>query len=378
MFEFERISNALQQKLHRTVLEINLSSIVHNLNLFRSKIKKDTKIMVMVKAFSYGSGTIEIANLLQFHRADYLAVTFADEGLVLRKAGISLPIHVLNPEPESFEAMIEHNLEPEIYSFDILKRFSEAAKNFSVKSFPIHIKIDTGMKRLGFDILEIDLLIETLKQSKHLTIKSVFSHLAAADEKTYDDFTLSQISSFAKSSSKIVETFDYKILRHILNTAGIVRFPEANFDMIRLGIGLYGISNIYQDKLENVSTLKSHISQIKEVNAGESVGYGRQGKANKKLRIAIVPIGYADGLSRALSKGVGKVLINNEFAKIVGNICMDMCMVDISDIETQEGDEVIIFGEKFPIVEYAKALNTIPYEILTNVSERVKRVYYHE
>ncbi len=381
IYEFERISNVLEQKVHQTVLEINLSAIINNLNYFRGLLKPDTKVMAMVKAFSYGSGSFEIANALQFHKVDYLAVAYADEGVELRKAGINLPIMVMNPEEESFVAMFKYKLEPEIYSFRILSILEKSLYIQQVDEIvPIHIKLDTGMHRLGFEENDIEKLIELLKNNTKLKIASVFSHLAAADDKTHDNFTLSQIDKFDRLSNKIINNFNYLILRHILNSAGIHRFPQAQYDMVRLGIGLYGVHYNEQEqfKLQNVSKLKSCISQIKEIPANTSIGYNRSFIAKDNMKIAVIPIGYADGLSRTLSNGKGKVLIKGKFAPIVGNICMDMCMVDITNINCNEGDEVIIFGEDYPIIEFAKTLGTIPYEVLTSISRRVKRIYYQE
>ncbi len=382
-FGFEAISKVIQQKAHETVFEINLNAIVHNLNYFRSKIKPDTKIMAMVKAFSYGSGSFEIANILQFHRVSYLAVAYADEGIELRKAGITMPIMVMNPEEQSYDSMIQYNLEPEIYSFRVLSLFEETLKRSerdSTHPIPIHIKLDTGMHRLGFDEDEVNELIVRIKNNKHLTIKSVFSHLAAADEPEHDDFTWQQIKKLSEMSEKIKSHFAYPIMKHILNSAGVTRFPDAQFDMVRLGIGLYGIgaSASEQAQLQNVSTLKTSISQIKNVPANETIGYGRKGLAIRDMQIATVPIGYADGLSRKLSCGKGKMIVKGKYAPIIGNVCMDMCMIDITDINANENDEVIVFGEAYPITEIAKDVGTIPYEILTNVSRRVKRVYYQE
>lgn len=377
-FEMERISAQLIQKKHRTVMEINLNAIIHNLNYYKSIIKKETKIMIMVKAFSYGSGSFEIANLLQEQGVDYLGVAFADEGVKLRKAGISVPIIVMNPEIEGFANIIDFNLEPEIYSFGILREFIKSAeKNFSVQ-IPIHLKIDTGMKRLGFCDYEIDDLIFEIKKSDKIKIKSIFSHLAATDEEIHDDFTKYQLEKFKTISEKIISQFDYPIIRHSLNSSGIERFPEAQFEMVRLGIGLYGFSPKNGNKLMNVSTLRSKISQIKNVKTGETVGYSRKGKSEKDTKIAVIPIGYADGFNRALSNGKGKVLINGKFAPIIGNVCMDMCMADLQNIEAAENDDVIIFGDEFPASEISKILNTIPYEIITGISERVKRIYYRE
>ncbi len=382
-FGFEAISKVIQQKAHETVLEINLNSLVHNLNYFRSKISSETKIMAMVKAFSYGSGSFEIANILQFHRVDYLCVAYADEGIELRKAGITMPIMVMNPEEQSYEAMIQYNLEPEIYSLRVLGLFEESLKRIehrNIKTVPVHIKLDTGMHRLGFDENEINELIVRIKNNKHIVIKSIFSHLAGSDEQEHDEFTWQQIRKFNEMSDKIKTHFTYPILKHILNSAGISRFPDAQFDMVRLGIGMYGIgaNKMEQSQLQNVSTLKTSISQIKNITANETIGYSRKGIAVRDMQIATVPIGYADGLSRKLSNGKGKMIVNGKPANIVGNVCMDMCMIDITDIKANENDEVIVFGDRYSIIEVAKNADTIPYEILTNVSRRVKRVYFQE
>lgn len=382
-FGFEAISKVIQQKAHETVLEINLNAIVHNLNYFRSKIKADTKIMAMVKAFSYGSGSFEIANTLQFHRIDYLAVAYADEGIELRKAGISVPVMVMNPEEQSYDAMIQYNLEPEIYSFRVLSLFEETLKRTQRnlnKQIAIHIKLDTGMHRLGFEPPEVNELIVRIKNNKQLKIKSIFSHLVATDENEHDDFTWSQIRKFTDMSDRIQSHLDYPVIKHILNSAGISRFPDAQFDMVRLGIGLYGIgvNTGEQAQLQNVSTLKTSISQIKHIPENETIGYSRKGVAKRDTIIATVPIGYADGLSRKLSNGRGKMMIKGKPAPIIGNVCMDMCMIDITDIPVNENDEVIVFGEAYPITEVAKDIGTIPYEVLTNVSRRVKRIYYQE
>jgi alanine racemase len=382
-FGFEAISKVIQQKAHETVLEINLNAIVHNLNYFRSKIKNDTKIMAMVKAFSYGSGSFEIANILQFHRVDYLAVAYADEGVELRKAGITMPIMVMNPEEQSYDAMIQYNLEPELYSFRVLNLFEETLKRserLNMQPIPVHIKLDTGMHRLGFEEKDINELIVRIKNNKHLVVRSIFSHLAASDESEHDEFTWQQIKKFNTMSEQIKSHFTQPIYKHILNSAGISRFPDAQFDMVRLGIGLYGIGVNAQEQsqLQNVSTLKTSISQIKNIPANETIGYSRKGVAVKDMQIATVPIGYADGLSRKLSNGAGKMIVKGQPAPIIGNVCMDMCMIDITNIKANENDEVIVFGESLPITEVAKDVGTIPYEILTNVSRRVKRVYYQE
>lgn len=377
-FEFEKISAALEEKKHRTRLEINLNALVENLNFYRSLIGDETKIMVMVKALSYGSGSYEIANILQYQRVNYLGVAIADEGVELRKAGITIPVMVMNPEPESFDLMIRYRLEPEIYSFSILRAFEEAVIRNQEIGYPLHLKIDTRMHRLGFQEQDIETLINFLRNNKNVTVISVFSHLAASDESEHDDFTRKQISLFTGITDRIFKELGYSFIRHILNSSGIERFPEAKFEMVRLGIGLYGFSPRNQSKLRNVSSLKSTVLQVKKVGANQSIGYGRAGKTNKEITIGIVPIGYADGLNRKLGNKTGKFLINHNFAPVVGNICMDMCMIDITGIDAKEGDEVVIFGDEYPVTELAGELGTIPYEILTGISERVKRIYYHE
>ncbi len=377
-FFFEKISLALEEKMHRTVLEINLNALVQNLNYYKSILKPDTKIMAMVKALSYGSGTYEIANVLQYQRVDYFGVAFADEGVSLREAGIKTPIIVMNPEQNSFDLMIKHKLEPEIYSFKVLEQFNSLAKKSIIRDYPIHIKLDTGMHRLGFLKDEVPKLIDTLKSKNNLKVASIFSHLAASDEEVHDQFTQNQIKIFDDISNKIIEELDYPVTRHISNSAGIERFAEAQFDMVRLGIGMYGISAVNQDQLATVSTLKSMVIQIKQVSKEETIGYSRQGKATEDMTIAIVPLGYADGLNRKLGNGVGKLFINGFSVPIVGNVCMDMCMVDITDCNIHEGDEVIVFGKEQSVVELANLLGTIPYEIFTSISSRVKRVYFQE
>ncbi|HNX44986.1 MAG TPA: bifunctional UDP-N-acetylmuramoyl-tripeptide:D-alanyl-D-alanine ligase/alanine racemase [Bacteroidales bacterium] len=382
VFEFERIIEQLQQKTHETILEINLNAVVHNLNYYRSKLKPGVKLMAMVKAFSYGSGSYEIANTLQFHQADYLTVAYADEGVELRKAGITLPIMVMNPDEQGFDSMFKYGLEPEVYSMRILNMLNNAIQQHNPAPGPvgIHVKIDTGMHRLGFDPGEVDDLIRNLKGNSHIEVRSVFSHLAGADDPALDDFTHHQIETLKKTSEKIQKAFDYPILRHIDNTAGITRFPEAQFDMVRLGIGLYGIAPLApeQENLQNVSTLQTVISQIKHIPADDTVGYNRKWKAKIDTTIGIIPIGYADGLNRRLGNGAGKLLVNGNIVPIVGNICMDMCMVDITGIDAAEGDEVIVFGAGMPITELSGAIGTIPYELLTAISRRVKRIYFEE
>jgi alanine racemase len=379
-FEFEKIVQLLAQKTHETVLEINLNAISHNLNFYKSKLKPTTKMMVMVKAFGYGNGGFEIAKLLEHHKVDYLGVAFADEGIELKNAGINLPIMVLNPEKTSYEAIINHNLEPEIYSIKGLKSFLKIAENKNISHFPIHIKLNTGMNRLGFDDENIDELISILKENKTVEVKSILSHLATSDDLKSQDFANFQIQLFEKLSLQIMAELQINPIRHILNTSGISNFIDYQYDMVRLGIGIYGISNDANEQkyLENVGTLKSIISQIRTINIGESVGYSRKFIAKKITKIATIPIGYADGIDRHWGNEVGFVAINNQKATIVGSICMDMLMVDVSEIDCNEGDVVIIFGDNPTVIEMANKLQTISYEILTSISERVKRVFYRE
>lgn len=379
-FEFEKIVTILEEKNHETVLEINLNSISHNLNFYKSKLNPTTKLMVMVKAFGYGNGGFEIAKLLEHHKVDYLGVAFADEGIALKNAGIQLPIMVLNPENTSFSAIIQHQLEPEIYSLKGLNAFIQMAKSHQLVDFPIHIKIDTGMHRLGFKEEQIEELIAILKQNKSVKVKSILSHMATSDDLNHQDFSHFQIDLFEKLSSKIIQDLQINPIRHMLNTSGISNFPNAQYDMVRLGIGLYGISNDKKEQkyLENVGTLKSIISQIRIIEKGESVGYGRRFIAEKSTKIATIPIGYADGISRHWGNGLGFVTINNQKATIVGSVCMDMLMVDVTDIDCNEGDRTTVFGESPTVVEMAEKLKTIPYEILTSISQRVKRVFYRE
>jgi len=379
-FHFEEIVSMLEEKTHETVLEINLNAISHNLNFFKSKLKAKTKIMVMVKAFGYGNGGFEIAKLLEHHKVDYLGVAFADEGISLKNAGINVRIMVMNPETTSFPAIIQHQLEPEIYSIKGLKAFLKIADQKKLRQFPIHIKIDTGMHRLGFEEENLNDLIATLKGNETVQIKSILSHMATSDDLKYDAFAKGQIALFEKLSSKLMTELNVKPIRHILNTSGITNYGDAQYDMVRLGIGLYGISNDSEEQkeLQTVGTLKSIISQIRTIDAGESVGYSRRFIATRTTRIATIPIGYADGISRAWGNGTGYVVINGKQAKITGSICMDMLMADVTDIDCKEGNTVIIFGEN-PTVNYmAKQLNTIPYEIMTSISQRVKRVFFRE
>ena len=382
-FEFERIMKVLQQKSHETVLEINLDNLVKNLNYYRGKLKKDTKMMVMVKAFAYGSGNYEVSSTLAFHHVDYLTVAYADEGVDLRNRGIKLPIMVMTPETNTFDIIIKHGLEPDIYSFRCLSQLEDAINQLDTElkePVGIHIKVDTGMHRLGFLPEDIDALIERIKSNPKLRIKSVFSHFATSDMPEEDDFVMHQISQFELMSSKIVAAFPYKIMRHLLNTAGISRFTDYQYDMVRLGIGVYGVAICDEDrgKLHNVMSLKTTIKQIKEYGPGETIGYGRHGKITKTSRIAVIPIGYADGLRRQLGNGNACFWVNGKPAPIIGNICMDLTMIDVTGIDCQEDDTAVLFDDNHPIEIIAEACDTIPYEIMTRISQRVKRIYVKE
>ena len=374
-FQFEYIAGFLQKQSHSTILEVDLDAMVHNLNHFRSLT--DAHIAVMVKAFSYGSGSREIASLLQYHRVDYLMVAFADEGIELRAAGITIPIAVMNPEREAFDNMIMFNLEPEIYALDILEDFNRALNKHGIKRFPVHIKLNTGMNRSGFDEQDLPRLLEFFKTERSVYIRSMFSHLAGSDETVHDEFTLGQIHLFERMTERIQAQFNYKIWRHILNSAGIERFPQYHFDMVRLGIGLHGISATHAN-LQPVSSFKTYISSIREVPEGQSIGYGRKSYTTRSSRIAVIPVGYADGLNRHLSNRVGNVFVKGKRVPIIGNICMDTCMIDVTDTNATVGDEVEIFGKHILVTELSEQLGTIPYEILTGISHRVKRVYYKE
>lgn len=378
IFTFEKISAVLQQKAHQTVLEIDMNALINNLNIFRNLLEPTTKIMVMVKAFSYGSGDVEIAKLLQYQHADYLAVAVTDEGVELRQAGIQTPIIVMNPEEKSFQHIMDYRLEPNIYSIELLKSFEQAVTHQAQQHYPVHLKLDTGMNRLGFKTVEqVESLLTYLKKTDRIKILSVFSHLAASDDPAFDAFTQEQINRFERLSGRILAALKYPVYRHILNSAGIERFPEKQMEMVRLGIGLYGISTTGLP-LQNISTFKSTISQIKSVIKGETVGYNRKGKITRDAKIAIVPVGYADGLDRKLGNGNGQAFINGNRAAIAGNICMDMVMLDVTGLQVQPGDEVEFFGTHVPLTEIAHKAGTIPYEILTGISQRVKRIYLHE
>ncbi|NLI24728.1 MAG: bifunctional UDP-N-acetylmuramoyl-tripeptide:D-alanyl-D-alanine ligase/alanine racemase [Bacteroidales bacterium] len=378
VFNFERIAALLEETRHITRLEINLNALIHNFNYFKSLVPPETKLMVMVKALSYGSGSHEIAQLMQYHKADYLAVAFIDEGVALRQAGITLPVMVMSPEEQGFRLMVQHKLEPEIYSWPFLRKIIAWLQMEGITRYPVHIKIDTGMHRLGFAPEDAGELAVFLSQQNTIRVVSVFSHLAGSEDSGLDEFTRWQIGTFRQAAEILQAGLPYPFLRHILNSAGIERFPEASFEMVRLGIGLYGISAVHPEKLQQISTFKSVVSQIRNIRAGETVGYNRRGKVESDSTIAVIPVGYADGLDRRLGNGTGQFWVNGHFAPVIGNICMDMCMIDVTGIPVAEGDEVILFGGPVPVTAMAEKLNTIPYEVLTGISSRVKRVYYYE
>ena len=380
IFEFEQISHLLEEKVHQTVLEIDLAAITHNLKEYQQLLSPGVKLMAMVKAFSYGSGSYEIANLLQFHKVDYLAVAFADEGVELRKAGIALPIMVMSPEENTFDVMVQYDLEPELYSFNILGAFHAYIEKAGIENYPVHIKLDTGMHRLGFEEPDMEQLKKLLQGSSHLKIQSVFSHLVASDNEKHDDFTLQQVTAFTSCCNQLQQVLNYSFIRHISNTSAIMRHPQLQFDMVRLGIGLYGVDSYapMQQQLQNVTTLKTTIAQIRKVKAGESVGYNRAAVMQEDSLIATVRIGYADGYPRVLGNGNGKMLVSGKLVPVVGNVCMDMIMLNITGIDAKEGDEVIVFGAALPVTHVGKWANTIAYEILAGISQRVKRVYYGE
>lgn len=377
VFEFEKIVNKLQQQIHGTTLEINLNGLTHNYNFYKKLLFPDTKVMVMVKAFAYGGGAVEIANHIQTMGADYLAVAFTDEGVALRKQGIQLPIMVLNAMEESFALCDEYKLEPVVYSLDFLESLILWTVHHN-SEMSIHLDMDTGMHRLGFESEELDQLIAILVQNPQLRIASIYTHLVGADEEIHRDFSLTQLSVFTQMKDKILKALPYRPLIHALNSAGIVAYPAYQFDMVRLGIGLYGVevTGKHEGSLRSISTLKTTVSQVKTLNAGETVGYSRVGKLDKRSKIATLAIGYADGYDRRFSNGKGYVLIHGKPANIIGNVCMDMCMVDVSDIDVKPGDTAVIYGEGISLKELADRIETIPYELLTNISTRVKRVYY--
>jgi len=378
-FHFEQISKRVELKRHQTVMEINLNALVHNFKKLRSYINRDTKTVAMIKADAYGCGALQVAQTLSHHHCDYFGVAVADEGVELRKSGIKTNIIVMDPEPGTFDLLIEYNLEPEIYSFGMLEKFASYTASVGVKEHPIHIKIDTGMHRLGFLESDIEELVKRVKASSGIKVVSAFSHLAAAEDPAEDKFTQSQIDCFKGATNYLRENLSNNIIRHILNTSGVQRLYENQFEMVRLGIGLYGVGLDKNSDIQNVASLKTIILQIKDIPSDETVGYNRRGILNRTSRIAAIPIGYADGLNRAFGRGKGYVIVNGKRAPFIGNICMDVSMIDITDIEgVKEGDEVIIFNDELTISELAQKSGTIPYEILTSVSKRVKRVYFWE
>ena len=378
-FGFDQLTELLEQKVHETILEVNLGAVVENLNYYRSFLKPTTKMVCMVKADAYGAGAVEVAKTLQDHRVDYLAVAVADEGVTLRKAGITSNIIIMNPEMTAFKTMFDYDLEPEVYNFRLLEALVKAAEKQGITGWPIHVKLDTGMHRLGFDPeKDIDSLVHRLKHQTALIPRSVFSHFVGADSDDFDEFSAKQFECFERGSKALQAAFDHKILRHIDNSAGILHFPERQLDMCRLGIGLYGIDSRDNHILHTVSTLKTTILQLREVKKEDTVGYSRKGTLQRDSRIAAIPIGYADGLNRHLGNGHCYCLVNGKKAPYVGNICMDVAMIDVTDIPCQEGDMVEIFGEQLPVTVLSDALDTIPYEVLTGLSSRVKKIYYQD
>lgn len=378
-FGFDHITEQLVEKVHETTLEVNLSAMVNNLNWYRSKMGKDTKLVCMIKADGYGAGAIEIAKTLQDHRVDYLAVAVADEGVALRKAGITANIMIMNPEMTAFKTMFDYDLEPEVYSFRLLDALRHAARKEGITGYPVHIKLDTGMHRLGFHPVEdMPALIDYLQQQNALTPRSVFSHFVGSDGDEFDDFSLMQYELYCKGADALQKAFPHHILRHICNSAGIEHFPERQMDMCRLGLGLYGINPRNNEIINNVSTLKTTILQLRHVKAGDSIGYSRRTTLEKDSVIGAIPIGYADGLNRHLGNRHGYCLVNGQKAEYVGNICMDVCMIDVTGIDCNEGDSVEIFGDNLPVTVLSDILDTIPYEVLTGISNRVKRIYFEE
>ncbi|MGI8950364.1 MAG: bifunctional UDP-N-acetylmuramoyl-tripeptide:D-alanyl-D-alanine ligase/alanine racemase [Chitinophagaceae bacterium] len=381
VFKFEKIVSLLEKKVHQTVMEISLTALAHNLKQYQQQLKPGTKLMAMVKAFGYGSGSAEVASVLQFHKVDYLAVAYADEGVELRKAGIRLPILVLNIDEAAFETLVQYNLEPELFSIHIFKSFITFIEKQALQGFPVHIKIDSGMHRLGFEETDIAELKNLLQNNSTVVIKSVFSHFAASEDENEDAFTQEQVNILERCCAQIQSTLKYSFLKHIANSAAIFRFPQFQFDMVRLGIGLYGIDSTNEQhlSLQNVCSLKTTIAQLKKLKAGETVGYNRKKKLLRNSIIATIRIGYADGFKRILSNEIGKVFIKGSFAPVIGNISMDMTMIDTTNIpDIFEGDEVEIFGKNISVQQIANWCKTIPYEILTGINQRVKRIYTEE
>jgi len=378
-FGFDQLTEQMVKKVHETTLEVNLNALVNNLNYYRSLMHPNTKLVCMIKADGYGAGAVEIAKTLQDHRADYLAVAVADEGATLRRNGITSNIMVMNPEMTAFKTIFDYDLEPEVYSFRLLEALIKAAEKEGITGFPVHIKLDTGMHRLGFDPdKDMPHLIERLHNQNALIPKSVFSHFAGADADEFDAFSQSQFERFDAGSKMLQAAFEHHILRHIDNSAGIEHFPQRQLDMCRLGLGLYGINPRNNAIINNVSTLRTTILQMREVKAGDTVGYSRRGTIEHNSVIAAIPIGYADGLNRKLGNRNGYCLVNNQPAQYVGNICMDVAMIDVTGIDCHEGDSVEIFGDNLPVTELSNVLQTIPYEVLTGISNRVNRVYFQD
>ena len=377
-FGFDNITELLVKKVHETILEVNLSNVVKNLNFYRSFMKPETKLVCMIKADAYGAGAVEIAKTLQDHRVDYLAVAVADEGVTLRKNGITSNIMIMNPEMSAFKTMFDYDLEPEVYSFRLLDALVREAQKNGISNFPVHIKLDTGMHRLGFDPLkDMPELIDRLQHQSAVIPRSVFSFVGS-DSDSFDEFSAHQFELFDKGSKQLCAAFPHKILRHIDNSAGIEHFPERQLDMCRLGLGLYGYDSRDNSMINNVTTLKTTILQIHDIPANETIGYSRRGTLTRNSRIAAIPIGYADGLNRHLGNRHCYCLVNGKKAEYVGNICMDVAMIDVTDIDCKEGDQVILFGEELPVTVLSDAIDTIPYEVLTGISNRVKRVYYQD
>jgi alanine racemase len=378
IYEFEKIGKLLELQVHQTVLEVNLDAISHNLNEFRRYLNPGTRIMAMVKAFAYGAGPAEISSLLEYHRVSYLAVAYADEGVELRNSGVTLPIMVMNPDPSAYEILIKYSLEPEIYSLPSLDQFLAVASRNGLIGYPVHIKIDSGMHRLGFMPEDIESLIIKIKNQESVRVVSVFSHLAGSEDPSLDHFTHHQVEVFLKIAEKINEATGYHFLRHILNSSGIVRFPQYQFEMVRPGIGMYGVGHFAGLNLKTTGRFLTRISQVKLIKGGEPVGYGCADVSDNDRTIAILPVGYADGLNRKLGNKKGSLYIKGTRVPIIGNVCMDMCMADISGLNIETGDEAEIFGDKIPIEEIAAICETIPYEILTSIPRRVKRIFFRE
>lgn len=377
-YGFERVCKALEMRRHRTVMEINLSTLTSNLNYFRSLLPPQTKLLVLVKAWAYGGGMVEMAQFLEYHKVDYLGVAFADEGVSLRKAGITTPILVLNPEPESYALLIANSLEPEIFSMAAAEEFARVATEAHRTDYPIHVKFDTGMHRVGFNEPELGELARHLETHPSVRVASVMTHLCAADDPNEDEFTLSQLSLFDRMADTLEAHLGYHPLRHALNSAGIERFAPHTYDMARLGIGLHGFSAASHQALTPVASLHTFIAQLRQLEAGETVGYGRHGRIARPSRIATIPIGYADGYPRRLGCGVGKVEINGTLCPTIGNICMDTCMIDVTGVEAHEGDGVTIFGTSPSLLEVSQWLDTIPYEVLSTISRRIPRIYVED